>query len=551
MGQSTRRFVDARGVFHNPGVSFYPSPENYRRNVVEASAWAAAHLSTLRAIFRAFARDADWPHIEPLQRELDRDGLDIDLVSELQQMPPSLGGGRIPSPAHLTVRGLQGVPEAASLLDGFMMVIRLGVDLYHGKEPEPTVTDQDLPALGLTGREAVLVAQLVIGEGWPFAGGNGEANGHWTRSVGRELRYVTGAGTVGEFLDVQATLRYGPPSPAEQDVNPDAEDRFGAAPAPRPVSPLTPQPEQPPLRQMKPTTPEPQTQLPDPQPQRPAHHGRLDTPRPLSDEAFVRLAFKALAQANSEDLNVEAFCHGERLGPATSTTPFEAARIGDPERWLMMNIGTAGLWEDLRNPNFMAVRKDLGEWLAHQELILTYLELWHRDVASMPAMDDQGWEGHFDRAAGQARFRQLLAPILDLLDPPLAIRANGQIVERDDPALEELIERTLPDTQIADDARDRVVDATRRFRERGASAEEQRLALVQLAGVLEQLRSDGRLELALSNKDEASLFNIANNFGIRHNNKLQQEDYSPAFREWIFHTFLAAIHLTYRTLEER
>jgi hypothetical protein len=541
-------------VLDNPGVSFYPSPENYRRNVIEASEWAAAHLSTLQAIFRAFVRDADWPQIEPLQREMDHEGLDIDLVSELQQMPPSLGGGRIPSPAHLTVRGLREVPEATGLLDGFMAVIRLAVERYQGQEPEPALTEQDLPVLGLTGREAVLVAQVVIGEGWPFAGGSSDASGHWTRNVGRELRYLTGAGTVDEFLEVQATLRYGPPPPVH-DVGSRPEGRTGPTPTTLSVSPLADKPEQGhPGQAMpertEPTAREPEPQPPDAQPPRPARHGRLDTPHPLSDEAFMRLAFKALAQAGSENLGIEAFDHGDLLGPYTSATPHEPPRIADPERWLMMSFGRAGLWEDLRNPAFMAVRKDLGKWIAHRELLLAYLELWHRDVASMPAIDDQGWEGHFDRASGQARFRALLAPILELLDPPLVMRANGQIVERDDPALEGLTERPLPDTQTADDARDRVVDATRRFRERGASTEEQRLALVQLASVLEQLRSDERLKRALPNKDEAALFNIANNFGIRHSNDRQQEDYGPAFREWIFHTFLAAIRLTYRTLEE-
>jgi hypothetical protein len=486
-------------------VSFYPSPENYRRNVVEASEWAVAHLSTLQAIFRTFARDADWPQIEPLQREMDRDGLDIDLVSELQQMPPSLGGGRIPSPAHLTVRGLRAVPQATGLLDGFMAVIRLAVERYHGEEPEPTVTEQDLRALGLTGREAVLVAQVVIGEGWPFAGGSSDASGHWTRNVGRELRYLTGARTVDEFLEVQATLRYGPQPPAVHDGSSGAEGRTDATPTMLSVSPWAAKSEQgepghvTPER-VEPTTHEAEAQPPHMQPPKPARDGRLDIPRPLSDEAFIRLAFKALAQAGSEDLGVEAFDHGDRLGLDASATPYEPPCIPDPERWLMMSFGRARLWEDLRNPAFMAVRKDLGKWIAHRELMLAYLELWHRDVASMPAMDDQGWEGYFDRAAGQARFRELLAPILELLDPPLVMRANGQIVERDDPALEGLTERPLPDTQIADDARDRVVDATRRFRERGASTEEQRLALVQLAGVLEQLRSDERLKRALSNK---------------------------------------------------
>ncbi len=36
-----------------------------------------------------------------------------------------------------------------------------------------------------------------------------------TREVGRDVRYVQGAGTIGDYLDVQSALRYGPPPDSE------------------------------------------------------------------------------------------------------------------------------------------------------------------------------------------------------------------------------------------------------------------------------------------------------------------------------------------------
>jgi hypothetical protein len=180
------------------GVSYFPSPENYQRNVTDAAAWGNAHQAMLDAIFDAFMSGADWPDINELQRDLDRRGASIDLYGELREMPPSLGGGRSPSPAHLTVRGLHQVPRARPLLLNYMRVIRVAVDRYHSEESNPTVTDKDLTALGITGHDAVLVSQVVIGEGWPFGGGHGDAHGSWSRDVGRDLRYVAGAETRGD-----------------------------------------------------------------------------------------------------------------------------------------------------------------------------------------------------------------------------------------------------------------------------------------------------------------------------------------------------------------
>jgi hypothetical protein len=118
------------------------------------------------------------------------------------------------------------------------------------------------------------------------------------------------------------------------------------------------------------------------------------------------------------------------------------------------------------------------------------------------------------------------------------------------PTQELQLDDPLPDGPLADGSRDRVMDAVRRFRERDATAEEQRLALAQLAGVHETLKADGHLKRAMPNPDESDLRQIANRFAIRHLNASQKSNYGPAYREWIFHAFLASIRLAYRALEE-
>jgi hypothetical protein len=66
-----------------------------------------------------------------------------------------------------------------------------------------------------------------------------------------------------------------------------------------------------------------------------------------------------------------------------------------------------------------------------------------------------------------------------------------------------------------------------------------------LADVLESLRP--KIKTALSSKDESDLFNIANNFEIRHKNSRQQSEYDPIWLSWMFYFYLATIHaITHR-----
>lgn len=71
-----------------------------------------------------------------------------------------------------------------------------------------------------------------------------------------------------------------------------------------------------------------------------------------------------------------------------------------------------------------------------------------------------------------------------------------------------------------------------------------------MAGVLEFLRP--QLDGVLTNKDDAALFNIANNFGIRHHNEKQQNTYDKAiWYSWIFYFYLATIHAALRLIEKK
>jgi hypothetical protein len=90
--------------------------------------------------------------------------------------------------------------------------------------------------------------------------------------------------------------------------------------------------------------------------------------------------------------------------------------------------------------------------------------------------------------------------------------------------------------------------ATKRFRTRGVSLDDRRVAVRDLADVLEALRGDVR-ETMLS-KDEKELFHLANGFAIRHHNRQQRGDYDRlTWLRWAFYVYLATIHAVLRVRE--
>jgi hypothetical protein len=101
-----------------------------------------------------------------------------------------------------------------------------------------------------------------------------------------------------------------------------------------------------------------------------------------------------------------------------------------------------------------------------------------------------------------------------------------------------------------DNVEARVQAAVVRFRRHHSSLEDRKHALRNLADVLEYLRP--KLQEVISTKDESDLFNIINNFGIRHHNPKQKTSYETAiWYSWMFYYFLATIHACVRLLDEK
>jgi hypothetical protein len=161
---------------------------------------------------------------------------------------------------------------------------------------------------------------------------------------------------------------------------------------------------------------------------------------------------------------------------------------------------------------------------------------------------DCGWHcDTFDREPGRQEFREKVNKVLALYGPGYELSADGEILGLADTGLEGLFEAPLPNID-PENICARVEAARNKFRRYRSSMDERRDAIRDLADVLEYLRP--QLKAIITSKDESDLFNIANNFGIRHHNSTQKASYDkPIWYSWIFYYYLATIHAVVRLIE--
>jgi hypothetical protein len=95
----------------------------------------------------------------------------------------------------------------------------------------------------------------------------------------------------------------------------------------------------------------------------------------------------------------------------------------------------------------------------------------------------------------------------------------------------------------------KVRNAIIKWRNRQLSLEEKKAAIRDLADVFEWLKKTKDLAKILDRKDESAIFELANNFALRHHNPDQKRNYDQAiWCSWMFHFYLATYHAAIRLL---
>jgi hypothetical protein len=206
-----------------------------------------------------------------------------------------------------------------------------------------------------------------------------------------------------------------------------------------------------------------------------------------------------------------------------------------PESELDSRVGKAKLWGS-----------PPGEW--SKDDLCDLVEVFH-DLAARPKTGSYhtyngcGWHPKtYSRRSGQAIYRWKMNLLLEQSGMGLRLADDGEdvgrIVETTPDSVAELIQDAL---QLDSTSQDAINHAVALYRSRDASRETKQSAVLALAGVLESRRSDLKRELL--NKDERALFDIANNFGLRHRRADQRSDYREAYLDWIFCLYLGTIRL--------
>ena len=284
--------------------------------------------------------------------------------------------------------------------------------------------------------------------------------------------------------------------------------------------------------------------------------GRGPLGEPLSFERVRRLVIQVFDRFRETGYLEEAFggyCVDAGEVPGT---------LGkDPNAYFLQAIGRDQVWpydaptkpdlvftaapDDMKQPNWTFWDNDtlLDVIEALHDLVSKPVDGWYHEFSGC------GWHyTEFDQAEGQALFREEMTRVLRMGEPAYELDAHGQVVEATPHEFQTLVSASVPEGTEQDLVQHKMDAAIRTFRARGATNIDRQRAVRDLADVLEHLRRD--MKTVMLSEDENDLFNLANNFAIRHNNRQQRRDYDRStWLRWMFYVYLATIHAVLRVRE--
>ncbi|MHB8527612.1 MAG: hypothetical protein ACYDD2_15870 [Candidatus Acidiferrales bacterium] len=162
---------------------------------------------------------------------------------------------------------------------------------------------------------------------------------------------------------------------------------------------------------------------------------------------------------------------------------------------------------------------------------------------------DEYWDyDGYDAEAGRLEFRKKANLFLVDYHPGYELTEEGLVVTLGTQGLEQILNAEIvPYDEVNVDSK--VRDAIGKWRNRRSSLQEKKEAIRDLADVFEWLKKTKQLTAILDGKDSAAIFDIANNFAIRHHDPKQRRNYDQGiWFSWIFHFYLATYHAAIRLL---
>lgn len=213
--------------------------------------------------------------------------------------------------------------------------------------------------------------------------------------------------------------------------------------------------------------------------------------------------------------------------------------LADPSLALLDRIGVPDLWP-------LATSRPRWDPAVDRDTFYDLIEALH-DLAARPRSRSyhsywRHWHyAEFSSPAGQHLYRWRVNRLLKLHGVDLRLAGSGEdlgrLVRIVDDERDDLVQRVV----AAGPERSTREHAVALFRGRGVGVPEKRSAIVALYGLMEERRDLIKAELLT--KDEAALFQIANQFTVRHRGADQRGDYDEAYLDWLFWWYLATVDL--------
>ncbi|GLQ18578.1 hypothetical protein [Maritalea porphyrae] len=233
-----------------------------------------------------------------------------------------------------------------------------------------------------------------------------------------------------------------------------------------------------------------------------------------------------------EELGYECIDHGEIQGKTV-----------DVSLELMIRSQKDSLWP---------IHESIDHY--NEEDVFDVIEFLH-DKASFPTKGwhhdymECGWHyTEFDAAKGKARFRNHVNGLLAHYLNGYRLNEEGEIEELPETGLGSLLDARLPPK--SENIENQVNSAIRKYRLRSSTFEDRKDAVRELADAFEFIRP--KLKKVMVKNDEMALFDLLNNFSIRHHNHKQKTNYDQAiWHSWMFYFFLATIHAAMREIEKK
>jgi len=216
-------------------------------------------------------------------------------------------------------------------------------------------------------------------------------------------------------------------------------------------------------------------------------------------------------------------------------------KIRDPELEMLLTIRKKGLWP-VQEKALVYQEDDFFDVL---EFLFQYVSKPIDGTMHSHNGCGMHWET-YNQILGRKEFREKINGVLAHYRHRFELSPGGEVLHKPEAGFEPIFDADLPTSDK--NVLSRVTAATLQYRRHGSTTEDRRQAVRDLADVLEYLRP--KVKALLTNADEKDLFNIANNFGVRHHNDKQRTAYDTSiWLSWMFYFYLSTIHVVLRKID--